>query len=375
MRGGILLSTLVHLAALLAAIFGLPALVEPRGLDQAVPVELVVLEVPGPDSQPGPPAAGDTGSGLAPQEQQDAKLQPEPLPAPSVEQGVAEEVPVVAPQPEPAPAPEAAAEATEPSDDASADQALPSEPLAETAKPLVDPPVAVAPPPREEKLEAIAALPPPADPGPKAEPEKQAEPAAPVPPAPVPARRLKLPDFVVQAIEDPPPKLAPPVQAEAELEPPETAPELPKTAPLPDPGVETSSVQAAARAGAGSAGPTGAPEAQGEGGGSVSTGHPAALADYAAQLRVWLERHKRYPRRAKLRGQEGTVLLRFVLLRDGSVSDYAIAKGSGYLLLDEEVKALIRRAQPLPPMPGDLAESRMEFLVPFEFSLAEAGLR
>jgi periplasmic protein TonB len=47
----------------------------------------------------------------------------------------------------------------------------------------------------------------------------------------------------------------------------------------------------------------------------------------------------------------------------------ALERGSGHADLDEEVLALIRRADPLPPFPPDLAQDRLELVVPVQFSL------
>ncbi|MDX5334250.1 MAG: hypothetical protein LPK58_09395, partial [Gammaproteobacteria bacterium] len=42
---------------------------------------------------------------------------------------------------------------------------------------------------------------------------------------------------------------------------------------------------------------------------SAGGGMPGAEADYLATLRAWLERHRQYPRQARLRRLEGTALL------------------------------------------------------------------
>ncbi|HET6161017.1 MAG TPA: energy transducer TonB [Dongiaceae bacterium] len=47
---------------------------------------------------------------------------------------------------------------------------------------------------------------------------------------------------------------------------------------------------------------------------------------------------------------EGTALLRFRMDRSGKVLSYARARSAGFDMLDEEVLAMIRRAQPLPAL-------------------------
>lgn len=90
---------------------------------------------------------------------------------------------------------------------------------------------------------------------------------------------------------------------------------------------------------------------------------------YFAELQAYLERHRRYPRGAQLRRQEGTAVLYFVIDRQGNVLDYRIERSSGYRLLDREVAAMLERARPLPPAPPDLQRSRFELLLPIRFAM------
>jgi protein TonB len=95
----------------------------------------------------------------------------------------------------------------------------------------------------------------------------------------------------------------------------------------------------------------------------------AGLADYSLLLRAWLEKHKRYPRRAKLRNWQGTAMLHFTIDRAGNVLDYRIERSSGHAVLDEEVEAMVRRAEPLPPAPPEMQKERLEFRIPVQFVL------
>ena len=107
----------------------------------------------------------------------------------------------------------------------------------------------------------------------------------------------------------------------------------------------------------------------GSGDNATGGGTPGAVAGYYERLQAWLEKHKRYPRRARLRNEEGVALLRFVVTRAGEVTDFSIERSSGHPLLDEEVGEMLRRAQPLPEMPSEMYESRIELLVPVQFFL------
>jgi protein TonB len=90
---------------------------------------------------------------------------------------------------------------------------------------------------------------------------------------------------------------------------------------------------------------------------------------YAARVRSWLYAHMRYPRRAKMRHEEGVVRVRFVLDRAGGLLEGAIIHGSGNAPLDEEAMAMLRRASPFPGAPRDISGEQIEFTIPIAFEL------
>lgn len=90
---------------------------------------------------------------------------------------------------------------------------------------------------------------------------------------------------------------------------------------------------------------------------------------YAGQLLAWLERHKEYPRLARMQRKEGTVLLEFRLSRDGRVLDYRVSRSSGNRLLDKAVREMLIRAQPLPPIPDAIAGEELAVTLPIDFKL------
>lgn len=98
-------------------------------------------------------------------------------------------------------------------------------------------------------------------------------------------------------------------------------------------------------------------------------GLPGATADYLTTLQAWLEKHKEYPARARVRRQQGTVLLYFEMSREGEIREAHIRKGSGHSTLDEEALALIKRAAPLPRPPADFGGTEIRMVIPVQFSL------
>jgi periplasmic protein TonB len=82
-----------------------------------------------------------------------------------------------------------------------------------------------------------------------------------------------------------------------------------------------------------------------------------------------LQRNKRYPSAAQSRNEEGVVLLSFSLDRTGHVLARHIARSSGFADLDEEVMAMLLRAEPLPAFPASMPQARLDLTVPIRFSL------
>jgi periplasmic protein TonB len=113
-----------------------------------------------------------------------------------------------------------------------------------------------------------------------------------------------------------------------------------------------------------------APPASGSPAASVAAPpSPDAMANFQRLLMARLDRAKRYPVSAQRRRAQGVAYLRFTMDRSGKVLAGALERGSDHTTPDEEVLALIRRADPLPPFPPDLAQDRLELVVPVQFSL------
>lgn len=182
---------------------------------------------------------------------------------------------------------------------------------------------------------------------------------------PEPPRRAEIPP---PPVKPEPPRRVPeetpePVTQTAALPP---APAKPREAAEADPAPTPTSAKAA---GTGGRSGTEAATATGSGDDSAGGGQPGASLDYLARVSAWLEQYKEYPRRARLRGKEGIATLRFVIDRQGRVLSFELVRSSGNVLLDREVRDMIQRASPLPPMPEELRQARLELVVPVAFSL------
>ena len=91
--------------------------------------------------------------------------------------------------------------------------------------------------------------------------------------------------------------------------------------------------------------------------------------NYAAQLRAWLEAHKTYPKRARMRREEGVVHVAFAVDRQGRLLAGDVVRSSGYVSLDAEAKAMLDRSNPFPGAPHSVRGERIEVATPVEFSL------
>lgn len=89
--------------------------------------------------------------------------------------------------------------------------------------------------------------------------------------------------------------------------------------------------------------------AGGESGGEATFGYTP---EQWGRLQTALEQAKTYPRFARERGIEGTVLVRFKVLPTGAIAGAAVARSSGAKVLDEASVRTIYRAAPLPYVEG-----------------------
>ena len=179
---------------------------------------------------------------------------------------------------------------------------------------------------------------------------------------------------------DPPPAMPPPPLLSAADPLPPPAVVLPSTMALPAPVQAVSmprstamaarpSMSTAAAASPVASTPAVQPARRGTADGLDAQAPPGTSRSYAAKIRSWLYAHKIYPRRARMRREEGRVQVRFVLDRAGVLLEGAVIKGSGSAVLDGEAEAMMWRASPYPRVPAEMPGERIEFTAPIEFIL------
>ena len=94
-----------------------------------------------------------------------------------------------------------------------------------------------------------------------------------------------------------------------------------------------------------------------------------ATEKYEQLLVAWLEKHKKYPRRAKRLRIEGEGRLRILIDRTGRTQHVTLERGTGNRLLDKAALEMAERADPFPPMPEKDPRRKLEFIVPVVFAL------
>lgn len=92
------------------------------------------------------------------------------------------------------------------------------------------------------------------------------------------------------------------------------------------------------------------------------------LSTFLGMARKKIEEAKRYPWEALRRHWEGKVILSFWVDQKGEIRDIKILQSSGYKVLDEEAKATLLRASPL-PVPPQMEEDSFKIEVPILFRI------
>jgi TonB family protein len=90
---------------------------------------------------------------------------------------------------------------------------------------------------------------------------------------------------------------------------------------------------------------------------------------YLIAIRDRLEQAKRYPWMARVRGLEGTSLIRFKIGMRGTVDEVGIIRSSAHKVLDDAAIETVQRAAPFPSLPEELNADRIELSVPLVFKI------
>ncbi len=100
-----------------------------------------------------------------------------------------------------------------------------------------------------------------------------------------------------------------------------------------------------------------------------ATNDPNAVPAWQGRIVGQLQRAKRYPDSARAAGEEGVAVVSFTIDRAGQLLALRLVRSSGSQALDQEAVALVRRAEPLPAPPPEMAGQAITLTVPIRFSL------
>ncbi|MBB6521390.1 TonB family protein [Pseudoteredinibacter isoporae] len=92
---------------------------------------------------------------------------------------------------------------------------------------------------------------------------------------------------------------------------------------------------------------------------------------YHSKLVKWAYQHVKYPKRAIVREQQGSVQLELVVDRNGDVRNIEILEASKYATLNRASQRAIEDASPFPPMPETMSQEEFRFTLPIVYRLPD----
>jgi len=96
---------------------------------------------------------------------------------------------------------------------------------------------------------------------------------------------------------------------------------------------------------------------------------------YNRWLKIKVESTLKYPELAAVSGLQGTLYIKFDIMKDGSVGNVELLKSSGYKILDDEALRAIRASAPFQPLPDDWDMDQYSIRAAVLFYLSEAYIR
>ena len=89
---------------------------------------------------------------------------------------------------------------------------------------------------------------------------------------------------------------------------------------------------------------------------------------YIDELRVEIEKNKKYPLLSKTKNEEGIVLVAFRIDKKGIINNLQVIKSSGYEKLDEAALKAVQKGV-YKNMPNELEDKYLDIQVPIKFNL------
>jgi periplasmic protein TonB len=96
---------------------------------------------------------------------------------------------------------------------------------------------------------------------------------------------------------------------------------------------------------------------------------------YNRWLKIKIESVLKYPELAAMSGYQGTLYIKFDILKNGSLGPVEVLKSSGYKILDDEAVRAISAAAPFQPLPDDWSMDRYSIRAAVIFYMNEGYIR
>jgi len=87
---------------------------------------------------------------------------------------------------------------------------------------------------------------------------------------------------------------------------------------------------------------------------------------YYGVIRNILDSNKKYPLLSLQRRQEGTPVVEFTILKNGTVTNLNVTS-SGFRLLDREAQKIVLKSSPFPPIPDSIGKKNIDLRIPNKF--------
>ncbi len=101
--------------------------------------------------------------------------------------------------------------------------------------------------------------------------------------------------------------------------------------------------------------------------GNVTLAQQKIINSYVELLSLWFKKHEEYPKAAKEKGLIGDAIIRITIDRSGTIVFYEIEKTTGHFILDQSIKDMIERANPVPAIPDDYPSgNKANFRIPIQ---------
>ena len=96
---------------------------------------------------------------------------------------------------------------------------------------------------------------------------------------------------------------------------------------------------------------------------------------YNRWLKIKVESVLKYPELAAVSGYQGTLYIKFDIMKDGSLGGVELLKSSGYKILDDEALRAIRNSAPFQALPGEWNMDRYSIRAAVIFYMNEGYIR